>query len=163
MLTRLVPTEIRALGITFARADRESLLYILAFVVGYFLVAFMIYAASDFLAWRNLLRDRRRNNLRQDLEEQMLEDLSATTKLTSEQESQQARIIIEKRLREEEAWVEGYSRWFRLTGPVSFLRGLFEFGLPVLYGIFAMVLLLFVGLPPADGEATLEFMRSHSA
>jgi hypothetical protein len=165
VLTRLVPTEIRALGITFERADRESLLFILALVVGYFLVAFMIYAASDFLAWRNLFLDRVRNYRRQALEAEMLgEELDAALDLTPEQQTQRMRIMIERRVQELEEEERYHFPWrYRMPGLVSFIRVLFEFGLPVLYGIVAIVLLLFVGLPPADSEASLEFIRAHSA
>jgi hypothetical protein len=50
--TGLSPTEITSLGIKFAAADQRALLAVLAAVTGYFLVAFVVYAASDFLAWR---------------------------------------------------------------------------------------------------------------
>src|SRR5687767_6983866 len=54
--TGLLPTEISALGVTFGSTDQKALLIVLATVTGYFLLAFVIYAASDFVAWRLALR-----------------------------------------------------------------------------------------------------------
>ena len=50
--TGLLPTEIVALGVKFSPADRAGLVSVAAFVVLYFMVAFILYAAVDFLAWR---------------------------------------------------------------------------------------------------------------
>jgi hypothetical protein len=50
--TGLVPQEITTLGIKFGEANRQALLLIFALVVGYFLVAFSVYGASDYLASR---------------------------------------------------------------------------------------------------------------
>lgn len=58
VFTGLIPTEITALGIKFAEADRRSLLLIFALVVGYFLVAFVSYALSDFLEWASVHDER---------------------------------------------------------------------------------------------------------
>jgi hypothetical protein len=57
--TGLIPQEISTLGITFGEADRQGLLRVLALVIGYFWAAFVIYAASDFLAWRSALKNAR--------------------------------------------------------------------------------------------------------
>jgi len=46
----LIPTRITALGIEFDAANQETFLFILGLVVLYFLAAFLVYAASDFLA-----------------------------------------------------------------------------------------------------------------
>jgi hypothetical protein len=48
----LVPSKISGLGIEFQSSNQQALLGILAIVIVYFLVAFLIYAASDYLAWR---------------------------------------------------------------------------------------------------------------
>src|SRR5438105_3571803 len=49
----LVPTEITNLGITFSDVDRSILLKAVGLVVGYFLVAFVIYGAQGWIALRN--------------------------------------------------------------------------------------------------------------
>ncbi len=50
--TGLIPTKISALGIEFSDTNRVTLLRILAGITVYFLVAFIIYAISDFWAYR---------------------------------------------------------------------------------------------------------------
>lgn len=50
--TGLVPTKITALGIDFSDTDRVTLIRAISAVIGYFLVAFMIYGITDFTAWR---------------------------------------------------------------------------------------------------------------
>jgi hypothetical protein len=50
--TGLVPSKISALGIEFTQADKTALLRVLAAVVAYFVVAFLVYASSDFVWWR---------------------------------------------------------------------------------------------------------------
>jgi hypothetical protein len=67
VFTGLIPTEIRTLGITFAEADRNSLLLIFALVVGYFLVAFGSYASSDYVEWRTARRALALGSRRRDL------------------------------------------------------------------------------------------------
>jgi len=50
--TGLVPQEINALGITFGQANQRAILVVLSLVVIYFLGAFTVYGAADFLASR---------------------------------------------------------------------------------------------------------------
>jgi hypothetical protein len=47
----LLPEKITALGIELSIKNQGQLLILIAAVVGYFLVAFIVYAASDFVAW----------------------------------------------------------------------------------------------------------------
>lgn len=56
--TGLLPTKISALGIEFGAADQRSLLNILAVITAYFLVAFVVYAASDWVAWTEVFWER---------------------------------------------------------------------------------------------------------
>jgi hypothetical protein len=51
--TGLVPSKITALGIEFGKTDQRALMTIFGLVTLYFLVAFVIYGASDFIAWRS--------------------------------------------------------------------------------------------------------------
>ena len=48
----LVPTRIAALGIEFSQADRTTLLWSLALITIYFLVAFLFYALADYSSYR---------------------------------------------------------------------------------------------------------------
>ena len=47
----LVPTKITALGIEFSQSDKSGLLAVLAVIIFYFLLAFLIYCISDLAAW----------------------------------------------------------------------------------------------------------------
>ena len=48
----LVPSKLAAFGIEFSDMSRQNFALMYALVVGYFLAAFIIYALSDFIAWR---------------------------------------------------------------------------------------------------------------
>ena len=48
----LIPSKISALGIEFSQADQNVLLYALAIITIYFLLAFIFYALSDFMNYR---------------------------------------------------------------------------------------------------------------
>jgi len=49
---RLIPTKVAALGIEFESINQSAFLKILAGVLVYFLVAFLIYSVSDWLSGR---------------------------------------------------------------------------------------------------------------
>lgn len=51
--TRLVPTKIESLGITFSAPNQKAFLETILAVVIYFTVAFILYALCDWVAWRN--------------------------------------------------------------------------------------------------------------
>lgn len=48
----IVPTSIPALGIQLSPVNQESLLILVGFIVAYYLIGFMVYSISDFVAWR---------------------------------------------------------------------------------------------------------------
>ena len=50
--TGLLPTKISAIGVEFTIGHQQAILIILTLVIGYFLSAFVLYATTDFLAWR---------------------------------------------------------------------------------------------------------------
>jgi hypothetical protein len=51
-LAKIVPKEITNLGIKFEPTDRRTMLWLIAAIVAYFFVAFVIYAICDFLKWK---------------------------------------------------------------------------------------------------------------
>ncbi len=51
-MTGLIPEKIAALGVEFSQVDRSSMVILLAGVVGFMLLSFVVIAASDFTAWR---------------------------------------------------------------------------------------------------------------
>lgn len=123
--TGLVPSKISALGIDFNQADQRSLLLAIAGVVLYFLIAFLIYAGSDFLVWRIAFRDAIRSILINNREKEIKR--------------------IESAHDVEVEMVRRYPRslfFLRMSAPMSVLRALFEFGLPILISIYAVILLI---------------------
>jgi hypothetical protein len=135
----LVPSKITALGIEFNQADQSIILRMLAWVVIYFLVAFLIYALADLLAWRAAFA-----NARIDLRKAYL---------SLDAEKREEREIIDRRLRVE---MNTQLVWGRFSSPVSLLRAVFEFAVPVVIGLRAVVVLL--RTPPP--RATLQNQTS---
>lgn len=122
--TGLVPTKISAVGVEFDKTNQQALLGILAIVTLYFLVAFIIYAAADFLAWRRALVAYRVDRMREHARarREMLPDV----------------------VKQEEAFMWEQSKGsvlFGLVGPVSMLRALFEFLLPIGAGLYSVYML----------------------
>lgn len=54
--TGLVPSKIATFGIELDQPDRQALLVLLAIVTGYFLIGFVVYAASDFVTRREIIK-----------------------------------------------------------------------------------------------------------
>lgn len=125
--TGLTPTRITALGIEFGKADQKAILGMLGIMVGYFLVAFMVYAGADFLAWRRTLMREVADQMR----EWMRGERGATEAKDWEIERE-----IQRRLSLEERGV------LRFAGPTAKLRVLFELFLPVAVGLYALFVLL---------------------
>ena len=123
--TGLVPTKISALGVEFEKANQQALLGIVALVALYFLAAFVIYAAADFLAWRRAIRSYLVDRVR----ERMEREKHIPPQLIEEEEAK-----IAQRVRG--AWIV-----FALSGPVSYVRAFFEFVVPCVVGTYAVLLL----------------------
>jgi hypothetical protein len=125
--TGLVPTKIEALGVEFDRTNQQSLLLIIALVTSYFLAAFVIYAAADFLSWRRALHRERGA--------QIVKQLEKIRDGLKEQDLEERKEIYART----KAWLTV----FRLSNPVAIIRAIFEFVLPVVVGTYAIWLLLF--------------------
>lgn len=133
--TGLVPTKIPAFGIEFAHIEQRALLLIIALVTIYFLIAFVIYATSDFLAWRLAYIGALRNRYEEKIKKQ--------------------RDLLRLVPAEEEMRISEYLRPFRvfyhLSRPVSLVRALFEFVLPIAIGVFAVISLFTAKVPIPPG------------
>jgi hypothetical protein len=127
----LVPSRISALGIEFDRADQSALLGMLAAVVVYFLVAFVIYATSDLVAWRIAFRNAVLTSQR---------EYAAQT-----DDQRAAEDLLRRRLRTGHWWA-GASR------SVSVIRAMFEFVVPLIVGVFA-VYSLSASRPPTSSSS----------
>ena len=131
--TGLLPTKIEALGIAFSNANTSALLKILSLVVLYFLVAFVLYAASDLLAWRLSFLSTYSDMIRAGGEVQREENeaMAREGKFREASDSDLDAAVIRAASQK--------FRWAMLSsGPVSVLRALFEFALPVFVGAYAL-------------------------
>jgi hypothetical protein len=125
--TGLVPSKISALGVEFARADQQALLFVFALVIAYFVAAFAVYGAADYLSWRIAYDDARRLAFRN--HHARLKAVS----LASEHPTDE--------------WIPKWPR--RLTLFVSLTRGIFEFVLPLAVGAAAIFMLVTQATSPA--------------
>ena len=125
--TGLVPSKISALGIEFTKTDQKSLLFIVALITAYFVVAFTIYAVSDFIAWRLVYR-------------------AALREVLAQREKS-----FDKRVKDQvDGRIPSMSRGriiFILAKPIAYIRAVFEFLLPILVGIYAILSVLRASVP----------------
>ena len=143
--TGLIPTQIEWLGISFAANHRIYLIVILLIAVAYLLLAFLIYAFSDFSKWQLALRT-------SILREKAIENRAALFDGLDVAASDQNPVPKEMSLREEAARAKldkvlndamrRYMRpWLQAAGILGGLRAILEFILPVALGIYAVCLL----------------------
>jgi hypothetical protein len=123
--TGLVPSKISALGIEFTQADQRSLLLSVAAIISYFLIAFIVYAASDFLAWRL--------SYGWTLIDEELEKRRLAKDVDEKERNLKNDIIEEYRLSE---------IWFTMSKPMSIVRAVFEFAIPIALGAYAVIVLV---------------------
>ena len=129
--TGLVPSKISALGIEFTSANQYSILSIFSLVVLYFLVAFIIYAFSDFLIWRRSLRRQRQEFALEGARFKKMKNFTVDDLPTEE----------ELAVYRKPNGLFLVSYWNPI--PVSIIRAIFEFLLPIIIGIIAIYFLIF--------------------
>jgi hypothetical protein len=61
--TGLIPTKIEALGIAVEKTDQKAILFLLAVLVAYLLITFIIYATIDFVRFRGAYNSALLNHL----------------------------------------------------------------------------------------------------
>ncbi|MFB3884447.1 MAG: hypothetical protein ACE144_04410 [Thermodesulfobacteriota bacterium] len=127
----LVPSRISAFGIDFTPVNQKSLLYLFAVIVIYFLAAFIIYSASDFIAWRLAFRSALGEMFKKRIA--VRKDLFSSSRL--DEESRELEKMLNQRFRRERVV-------FALSGPVSIIRALFEFLLPITAGLYTILSLI---------------------
>jgi hypothetical protein len=119
----LIPSKIDALGIQFTDASQTVIRVALAILIVYFGMAFLLYGASDFVAWRLVLNSRIRHGI------------ARHSRRLREFPPDQGYERVPEMLPSERRLI-----W--LTRPLSIVRAVFEFALPLLVGIYAAVVLL---------------------
>jgi hypothetical protein len=124
--TGLIPTKISALGIDFKQTDQESLLLVFSMVVLYFGAAFLIYGMADLLAWR---RSRLKYRINYRKEQALLQKEHGPEFVRASYLS---------------------PPWFSVPRRlVSSVREVFEFLLPIIIGIYSLILLYTYDVPAA--------------
>lgn len=128
--TGILPGKIESFGIELPATDKPTVLLIFAGVVAYLLIAFIVYAVSDFIVWQRSyyeLIDR-------------LEFKRAQERHKAEQEGATNVIIgIEPVNARLEAWKSSL-RW--AIAPTSVVRALVEFLLPIAISLVALISLI---------------------
>lgn len=130
--TGLVPSKISALGIEFSEADKSTLLWILTAVVLYFLLAFLIYGLSDFLAWRLAYRSAFQKEFQKkaklfEMFEQRKDSSEFMEELTKK---------VQQMLERNKILPAAFS--ISLAKPTSVIRAVFEFAFPITLGLYAI-------------------------
>ncbi len=119
--TGLLPTEISALGIKFNSTDQKALLKLLAVVIGYLSIAFILYAASDFLAWRLALN-------------RVIRDVHLRrSRLTAEEREAEHDALYGSQIYQPPARIV-----YSLSTIVSIARAIFEFILPIVVAAYTI-------------------------
>lgn len=130
--TGLVPSKISALGVEFTAGDQRSLFSIMALFITYFLGAFLTYAISDFVAWR-------------------VAYYFAVRELRASENPVLGSLQIERLHFKHKSIV-----WGGISRPVSILRALLDFAVPVAVGIATIVILLRTEVPAKAVDILLQ-------
>ena len=118
----LVPTQLSALGIEFSAPDQRIFVVLVALTVFYFFGAFVLYGLSDFLIWRKKYQD-------------YLEGVEGVMQSWS-QEDQHIYDELHQHI-PDIGWLYQWSK------PTAFSRILFEFVVPIVFGLYAASTLIF--------------------
>ncbi len=118
--TGAIPSKISTLGIEFESSDQRFFLYVLVASVAYLTIVFIAYAMSDFIAWRKAI-------LMHDIKdhEDFFDELRKQPGNSYETELDRFK---------EDAYRRNRSI-FRMTVPVSIVRAIIEFLLPIFVGL----------------------------
>jgi len=116
----LIPTKISAFGIDFTQSNQNALLNLITLVISYFGIAFFVYMLSELTAWQIAFRS------------QELKRIQDKEKLKIEHEDHDRMHWFMSR----------YRLTTNIANPMFILRILFEVGVPLTVGIYAVVAIL---------------------
>ena len=129
-----LPTKITTLGVELGAGDQKIFLLILAIGLLYFLLAFSLYAISDFIVWRKRVAEENIVEAKKSFDWFVFGD-QPTDQYQAEWKSTEERI-----------W-RRYRLWAILTKPTSILRAAFEFILPLFVAIYSIAMMLLYAYP----------------
>jgi hypothetical protein len=144
----LIPTQIRALGITSSQLDEDWFLFIMGIVVLYFWIAVLLYGISDAMLWWRVKKvlDQNEETLKDQAGKDIEKEAQAASWVRSDPE------LVEKVVeRARTVVLNKYAPFFtRFDIPglnqISYLRVSFDFLFPLVFGLFVM-LSVFWNLP----------------
>lgn len=124
----IVPQKISALGVEFEGTNQSAFLYLTSTLIVYFLVAFVIYAASDFILWRSNVLRFRAENIRKFYEfiENPKSFPGGNSPFQSEIDDASSRVYF----------------WTKMAPHAAVIRAIFEFLLPVMFSAYAIYTLV---------------------
>lgn len=125
----LIPQKIAGLGIEFTSTDQRSFLLAVLAVVCYFLVAFLIYGSSDFIAWRIALHDA----LIPELTHEFKKEIAGWADVDDPDPDPYDKHVMDF----EDNLERKRRRVLQLVTPTSVMRAGFEFGIPIATGVLA--------------------------
>lgn len=117
----LVPTKLAAFGVELAAPAQKTFVLLVALSVLYFIGAFLTYGISDFLIWRKKYQDYL------EAEEIFMQGWSMEDQRAYDE------------LRESIPDITWLYRWSK---PTAFIRILFEYAVPLLFGIYTVSVLI---------------------
>lgn len=132
----LVPEKISTFGIDFSRPNQQTFLAIYAAIVLYFLAAFLIYAFTDYVAWRRARVRRYQEYTRQKVASDVAMGERGLSLLAEERER------VANRSNNYDALTYKGLASFRVAEVASWLRAVFEFGVPVVFAVYTVTLLV---------------------
>lgn len=144
--TGFVPSKISALGIDFSFTDQKMLYRALAGVIGYFVVAFILYAASDFVAWRVA----------------WMNAMRAATRARHERKASESASELHHAV-EQELSVQFRNVPYAVSSSISSLRALFDFAVPVAIGVWGVAATLSAHPSPPTAQTTLPVVMAAPA
>jgi hypothetical protein len=125
----LLPTQITALGISLNAQEQRTILVLLGLICLYYLVAFLVYALSDFTSWQVAIRD------------SIVSLWQAPRGDDVEEEDAGERAM------RMESFFEKHHPFLHVSDifvrPVSKVRAVFEFLIPPIVGVYAVIVLFF--------------------
>lgn len=127
MKANLIPSELSAFGLTIDNVRREWLIISVAALVGYFLIAFMAYAFSDFLGWRM--------SFWETVRERAIERAKLEREIAEGADEDEPSEVLDECDRHQRALTEG-------AIPTSLIRALIDFILPIMVGVVALTVLI---------------------
>jgi hypothetical protein len=129
--TGLIPSKISGLGIEFQSANPQALLSIVACVILYFLVAFIIYAASDYVVWKLSISSQVHEKELDEYNDELHGYYGPQTG-SPEEALEEYRHKLRKKI----------LRYFKMIKPISIFRAFFDLGLPIIIGGYALFILI---------------------